>query len=61
MRTPTPPAATDLGAHRALCPRCARAVQNVGCFPPPAATDPKVLNSAPYTPPFWYTRDFFLV
>ena len=27
--------------------RCARAVRKVGCFPPPVATGPKVLNSAP--------------
>ena len=45
------------GAHRALCPRCARAVQKVGCFSPPVATGPRVLNSAPYSP-CWYTRDF---
>ena len=37
--------------------RCARAVRKAGCFPPPVATDPKVLNSAPYSP-CWYTRDF---
>ena len=30
--------------------RCARAVRKVGCFPPPVATDPKALNSAPYHP-----------
>ena len=41
---------------RTVC--CARAVRKVGCFPPPVATDPKVLNSAPYTP-CWCTRDFF--
>ena len=43
------------GAQRALCPRCAKS----RLFSPvaPVATDPKVLNSAPYTP--WYTRDFF--
>ena len=27
--------------------RCARAVQEVGCFPPPVATGPRVLHSAP--------------
>ena len=37
------------------------AVQKVGCFPPPVATPPKVLNFAPFTPPCWYARDFFLV
>ena len=34
------------------------AVRKVGCFPPPVATDPRVLNSAPYSP-CWYTRDIF--
>ena len=34
-------------AVRALCLRCARAVRKVGCFPPPVATGPRVLNSAP--------------
>ena len=44
-----------------LCRRCARAVRKVGSFPPPVATDPKVLNSAPCSPPpCWYTRDFFV-
>ena len=33
-------------------------MRKVGCFPPPVATDPRVLNSAPDTP-CWYTRDFF--
>ena len=37
--------------------RCARAVRKVGCFSPPVATGPRVLNSAPYSP-CWYTRDF---
>ena len=37
--------------------RCARAVRKVGCFSPLAATGPRVLNSAPYSP-CWYTRDF---
>ena len=27
--------------------RCACAVQKVGCFPPPVAMGPRVLNSAP--------------
>ena len=27
--------------------RCARAVRNLGCFPPPVATGPRVLNAAP--------------
>ena len=27
--------------------RCARAVRKVGSFPPPVATGPRVLNSAP--------------
>ena len=35
------------GAHRALCAHCARAVRNAGCFPPPVATGPRALNSAP--------------
>ena len=38
--------------------RRARAVRKVGCFPPPVATGPRVLNSAP---PCWYTRDFFFL
>ena len=33
------------------------AVRKVGCFPPPVATGPRVLNSAPHSP-CWYTRDF---
>ena len=41
--------------------RCARAVRNVGCLPPPVATDPKVLNSAPYTRPAGTPGIFFLV
>ena len=49
------------GAHRALCARCARAVPKVGCFPPPVATDPKVLNSAPYHPPAGTPGILFLV
>ena len=36
--------------------RCARAVREVGCFPPSVATGPTVLNSAPYSL-CWYTRD----
>ena len=39
--------------------RCARAVRKVGCFPPPVATDPKVLNSAPYTPLLVHQGFFF--
>ena len=27
--------------------RCARAVRKFGCFPPPVATGPRVLTSAP--------------
>ena len=34
--------------------RCVRAVRKLGCFPPPVATGPRVLNSAPYSP-CWYT------
>ena len=30
--------------------RCAHAVRKVGCFPPPVATGPRVLNSAPPMP-----------
>ena len=37
--------------------RCAHAVRKVGCFSPPAATGPSVLNSVPYSP-CQYTRDF---
>ena len=37
----------------ALC-----AVRKVGCVPPPVGTDPRVLNSAPFSP-CWYTRVFF--
>ena len=33
-------------------------VRKVGCFLPPVATGPGVLNSAPYSP-CWYTRDFW--
>ena len=33
------------------------AIRKVGCFPPPVATGPRVLSSAPYSP--FYTRDFF--
>ena len=32
------------------------AVRKVSCFSPPVATDPRVLNAAPYSPG-WYTRD----
>ena len=37
--------------------RYARAVRTGGCFSPPVATGPRVLNSAPYSL-CWYTRDF---
>ena len=47
-------ATSTMGAHRALCPRCARAVREIGCFPPPVAPGPRVLNPAPYSP-CWYT------
>ena len=40
--------------------RCARAVRKVRCFPPPAATGPRVLHSACHAPHCWYTRDVFL-
>ena len=40
--------------------RCARAVPRVGCFPPPVAMGPRVLNSAPYSP-CWYTRVCFFL
>ena len=33
------------------------AVRKAGCFSPPVATGPRVLNSAPYSPCL-YTRDF---
>ena len=49
------------GAHRALCPRCARAVRKVGCFPSPVATDPKAQNSAPYSPLLVHQGFFFVV
>ena len=29
---------------------CTRVVRKVGCLPPPVATGPRVLNSAPYNP-----------
>ena len=35
------------GAHRALCPRCARAVRKGGCFPPPVATGPEFCTLQP--------------
>ena len=38
--------------------RFVRAVRKVGSFPPPVATDPRFLKSAPYSP-CWYTRDVF--
>ena len=47
------------GAHRALWLRCAYAGRKVCYFPPPVATGPRVLNSAPYSPCCWYTRDMF--
>ena len=47
------------GGLRGCTVCCARAVQKVGCLPPPqVATDPRVLDSAPYSP-CWYTKDFF--
>ena len=49
-----------VGGVRGRTVRCAPAVQKAGCFPPPVATGPRGLNSAPYSP-CWYTRDFFLV
>ena len=42
--------------------RCARAMpalcEKSAVFPPPVATGPRVLNSAPYSP-CWYTRVLF--
>ena len=37
-------------ALRGRTVRCARAVRKVGCFPPPEATGPRMLISAPYSP-----------
>ena len=41
------------GAHRALCPRCARS----RLFFTTGSHGSRVLNSAPYSPS-WYTREF---
>ena len=43
-----------------LRPSAPCAVRKVGCFPPPVATDPRALNSAPCTP-CWHTRVFFFL
>ena len=39
--------------------RCVHTMQKVGCFSPPVAMGPKLLNSATYSP-YWYTRVFLL-